>query len=60
MCPGFPRSAGPGKDLIERRSELAVAVADQEPEGAGAITEVYEQVAGLLGGPGPGRVRGDV
>jgi len=59
MCPGFPRSAVPGKDLIERRSELAVAVADQEPEGAGAITEVYEQVAGLLGGPGPGRVRGD-
>jgi len=58
--PCVSRSAVSGKDLIERRSELAVAVADQEPEGAGAITEVYEQVAGLLGGPGPGRVRGDV
>jgi len=47
--------AVPGKDLIKCCSELAVAVADQEPEGAGAITEVYEQVAGLLGGPGPSR-----
>jgi hypothetical protein len=33
-------------------------VADEEPEGGGAVVEVHQQVAGLLGGPGPGRVAG--
>ena len=43
----------------EGRGELAVAVADQEPELLGAVAEVHEQVAGLLGDPGPGGVSGD-
>src|SRR2546430_12582690 len=34
-------------------------VTDQEPEAARALAEVHEKVAGLLGGPGSGRVRGD-
>jgi hypothetical protein len=32
-------------------SELGVAVPDEEAEGADPISEVHEQVAGLLGGP---------
>ena len=48
-----------GEDGVEGRGELAVPVADQEPESVGAIAEVHEQVAGLLGDPGPGRVGGD-
>jgi hypothetical protein len=47
------------EQLIEHRRELAVAVADQEPELSGAFAEVHEQVAGLPGGPGAGRVGGD-
>ena len=39
--------------------ELAVAVADQESEPAGAFAEIHEQVTGLLGGPRPGGVGGD-
>jgi len=31
----------------------------QEPETAGACAEIHEQVPGLLGSPGSGRVRGD-
>src|SRR4051812_13830948 len=34
------------------------AVADEEPEGGGAVVEVHEQVAGLLGGPRSGRMAG--
>jgi hypothetical protein len=49
----------PGEDIVEGRGELAVPVADQEPEPAGAVVEIDQQVAGLLGGPGPDRVRGD-
>jgi len=48
-----------GEYVIEDGRELAVAVADEELELAGAFTEVHEQVAGLLGGPCPGGVRGD-
>jgi hypothetical protein len=40
-----------GQDSIERGGELAGAVADEEPEGGGAVVEVHQQVAGLLGGP---------
>ena len=47
-----------GQDGVERISELASAVADEEPEGGGAVVEVHQQVAGLLGGPGAGRVAG--
>jgi hypothetical protein len=45
--------------LIEHGGELAVAVADQESELAGAFTEIHQEVAGLLGGPRTGGVRGD-
>jgi len=33
--------------------------AEQELEAAGALAELHEQVTGLLGSPGTGRVRGD-
>ena len=50
---------GAGEDGVEGGGELAVPVADQEPEPVGAIAEVHQQVAGLLGDPGPGGVGGD-
>ena len=50
---------GAGEYSVEGGSELAVAVADQEPEPAGVVAEVHEQVAGLLGDPGAGGMRGD-
>ena len=50
---------GAGEDGVERGGELAVPVADQEPEPVGAVAEVHQQVAGLLGDPGPGGVGGD-
>ena len=48
-----------GEDSVERGGELGVAIADKEPETAGGVVEVHEQVAGLLGQPGAGRVGGD-
>jgi hypothetical protein len=52
------RSAPVGRR--RRRGELAVAVADQEPELLGAVAEVHQEVvAGLLGDPGAGGVGGD-
>ena len=48
--------AGTGQDGVERIGELPGAVADQEPEGCGAVVEVHQQVADLLGGPGSGRM----
>jgi hypothetical protein len=45
---------GAGEHGVERRGELAVPVADQEPEPLGVLAEIDEQVAGLLGDPGPG------
>ena len=42
------------QDGVERGGELAGSVADEEPEGGGAVVEVHQQVAGLLGGPGSG------
>jgi hypothetical protein len=53
-----PRAVA-GEHVVEDGRELAVAVADEELELAGAFAEVHEQVAGLLGGPCPGGVRGD-
>ena len=50
---------GAGEHRVEGGGELAVAVADQEPEPVGVVAEVHEQVAGLLGDPGPGGVGGD-
>ena len=51
--------AGRGENCIERRGELAVAIADQEPELGGALVEVHQQIPGRLGHPGAGRVGGD-
>jgi hypothetical protein len=50
---------GAGQGRIERCGELPGPVADQEPEARGAITEIHREVADLLRGPGPVRVRGD-
>ena len=50
---------GGGKDGVERGGELAVPVSDQEPEPVGAIAEIHQQVTGLLGHPGTGRVGDD-
>jgi hypothetical protein len=47
-----------GEDRVERGRELAGPVADEEPEGGGAIVEIHQQVAGLLGGPGSRWVAG--
>src|ERR687889_1824159 len=44
---------GAGEDGVERGGELAVPVADQEPELLGALAEIHQQVAGLLGDPVP-------
>jgi hypothetical protein len=50
---------GASKDGVESGSEPAIPVTDQEPEPLAVVTEVHEQVAGLLGHPGPGRMSGD-
>ena len=39
-----------GEHGIERSGELRVPVADQKPKPADSVTEVHDQVAGLLGG----------
>ena len=49
---------GAGQGGVERRGELAGAVADEEPEGGGAVVEVHQEVAGLLGGPRSGWMAG--
>ena len=65
ICPGRPDQrlddprAIAAEHVVERRRELAVAIADQEAELAGAFTQIHEQVTGLLGGPQPGGVCGD-
>ena len=46
-------------DLDIDGGEHGVAVADQEPKVATGVVEIHEQVAGLLGEPGIGRVCGD-
>jgi hypothetical protein len=45
--------AGARQDRIERRCELPGQVADEEPEPGGMLAEVRDEVAGLLGRPGP-------
>lgn len=45
--------------FVEHRRELGVAVTDQEFEVACVVAQVEHQVAGLLGDPCGGRVRGD-
>src|SRR5258706_16430340 len=46
------------EDGVEDTGEFGVTVPDQEAEGADPVTEVDEQVAGLLGSPRAIRVRG--
>jgi hypothetical protein len=50
---------GAGEDRVEAGGELAVSIADEEPELLGAVAEVHQQVAGLLGDPGAGEMSGD-
>jgi hypothetical protein len=61
------RPGCPGRDLdhvesfggehgIEGGSELGVPVADQEAKGSDPLTEVHQEVASGLGGPGCGRM----
>jgi hypothetical protein len=44
--------------LVEHRGEFGVAVTDQEFEAACVVAQVEHQVAGLLGDPCAGRIRG--
>jgi hypothetical protein len=46
--------AEPVPEVIEGSGELAVAVAEQEPDGAGLLIKRDGQVAGLLGDPDTG------
>ena len=47
------RMSAPAKTASNGGGELAVPVADQEPEPVGAVAEVHQQVAGLLGDQSP-------
>jgi hypothetical protein len=49
----------PTKTSSNAGGELAVPVANEEPEVPGALAEVHHEVARLLGGPGSGRMSGD-
>jgi hypothetical protein len=46
-------------DGIEGSGEVAVAVAEQEPDGAGLLIKRAKEIPGLLGDPGAGGVGGD-
>jgi len=48
-----------GQNCVGRCGELPGPVADQEPEAPGAVSEIHQEIADLLGGPGAVRVRGD-
>jgi hypothetical protein len=48
------------EDRVERGGDLAVPVADQKPEPVGAFAEVHQEVADLLGHPGPDGMGGDL
>ena len=41
-----------GEDLVEDGRELGVTVPDEEAEGTVAVSEIHDQIAGLLSGPG--------
>jgi len=49
----------PASHRVKRCGELPGAVADQEPEAGGAVTEIDQEITDLLGGPRPVQVRGD-
>jgi hypothetical protein len=42
-----------GERRVERGGELTGPIADQEPEPGDMVTEVHDEVAGLVGRPGP-------
>ena len=42
-----------GQHRVERCRELSGPVADEESEAGDVFAEVHDEVAGLLGGPGP-------
>jgi hypothetical protein len=48
-----------GEHGIERGGGLAVSVPDQKPEPVDAVVEIHQWVAGRLGHPLAGRMRGD-
>jgi hypothetical protein len=48
-----------GEHRVEGRGELGVPVANQETKRCDPVAEIHHQIAGLLGGPGRARVRGD-
>ena len=61
-CPDWGANdadVGTGEHGVERGGELAVPVADQKPEPIGAVAELHQQVASLLGDPVPCGVGGD-
>jgi hypothetical protein len=45
--------AGVREHGVERGAELAGSVTDEESAAGGLVAEIHEEVAGLLGGPGP-------
>lgn len=45
-----------GEDGVEGVSELRIPIANQEPKPVDAVCQVYEQIAGLLSYPQPGRI----
>jgi len=51
--------AGVGEDRVERGRVVRSPVADHEPDPVRLPAEVHDQVAGLLGSPFPGWMRGD-
>ena len=50
---------GIGEDRVECGGEVRATVADHELDAPCLAAEVHDQVAGLLGGPVPGRMRRD-
>jgi hypothetical protein len=52
------RDPGIGEDRVERGGEVRAAVADHKPDSVRLLTEVHDQVAGLLGGPFPSWMQG--
>jgi hypothetical protein len=50
---------GIGEDRVERGGEVRATVADHELHPLCLVAEVHDQVAGLLGGPVPGRMQRD-
>jgi hypothetical protein len=53
------RMSVPVKTASNVAVNFVVPVADQEQELVGAFAEVHQEVAGLLGHPGPGGMGGD-